>query len=88
LNEVGFNSAVDLLGTYAGRGPELRGWVTDAQINRDRNLRLQYLAGMANTSFLGGPIYSSILEYRTFPEDLFVGDEGARGALRATLAPR
>ena len=88
LNEVGFASAVDLLATYAGRGPELRPWVADAQINRDRNLRLQYLAGMANTSFLGGPIYSAILTYRTFPEDLFVGDEGAKSALRDALTAR
>jgi spermidine synthase len=88
LSDVGFASAIDLLATYAGRGPELRPWIADAQINRDRNLRLQYLAGMASTEFLGGAIYTAILSYRTSPDDLFVGDEAAKTALREALAAR
>src|SRR5262249_1439604 len=46
LTEVGFKSVVELLATYAGRGRDLTIWLSDATINRDRNLRLQYLAGM------------------------------------------
>ena len=46
LKNIGFQTGVDLLATYAGRGPDLKPWLKDAQINRDRNLRLQYLAGM------------------------------------------
>ena len=38
-------SAHDLFANYAGRARELQGWTADATINRDRNLRLQYLAG-------------------------------------------
>ena len=40
---VGLGSAVDLLGTYAGRKRDLAKWLEKAEINRDRNLRLQYL---------------------------------------------
>src|SRR5213083_1745753 len=46
LREIGMSSAVDLFATYAGRKPDLQAWLKDAQINRDRNLRLQYLAGL------------------------------------------
>src|SRR5262249_11347906 len=36
----------DLLATFAGQAPHLAAWSQGAQINTDRNLRLQYLAGM------------------------------------------
>ena len=45
LREIGFNSATELFATFAGNEPMLRPWLADAQINRDRNLRLQFLAG-------------------------------------------
>ena len=51
----GFPSVVDLLGTYAGQASDLESWLADAQINRDRNLRLQYLAGMTPDWYKGGP---------------------------------
>src|SRR5437867_9445590 len=41
LREVGFRSAVELLATYAGRTADLGSWLSNAQINRDLNLRLQ-----------------------------------------------
>src|SRR5947209_14103761 len=44
LLNVGFHSIVGLLGTYAGQASNLGPWLKDAQINRDQNLRLQYLA--------------------------------------------
>ncbi len=46
LEEVGFPSPVALLGTFAGYAPDLTLWLKGAAINRDRNLRLQYLAGL------------------------------------------
>ena len=45
LSEIGMFSATDLFSTYAGKRPDLDPWMADAIINRDRNLRLQYLAG-------------------------------------------
>ena len=47
LSEVGFRSAIDLLSTYAGQASDLQPWLKGAEINRDGNLRLQFLAGMA-----------------------------------------
>ena len=53
LREVGFNSAIQLLGTYAGQASDLRPWLADAAINRDGDLRLQYLAGLALNNSAG-----------------------------------
>ena len=46
LHEIGINSATELFATFAGNEPMLRPWLADAQINHDRNLRLQFLAGL------------------------------------------
>jgi spermidine synthase len=85
LADVGFGSAEDLLATYAGRAQDIAPWVADAQVNRDRDLRLQYLAGLEANSYLSGPIYSRMLEYRRFPDDLFTGSAVDRQALRQRI---
>jgi spermidine synthase len=64
LQDVGFESLPDLLATYAGHAADLREWLAGAEINRDRNLRLQYLAGLQLNQYLGGRIYSDIVSYR------------------------
>ena len=73
LREIGFNSATDLFATFAGNEPMLRPWLADAQINRDRNLRLQYLAGVRLNQYDQAGIYSQMLQYRRYPEGLFTG---------------
>ena len=45
LRDIGFVSAIDLMSSYAGRVP-IATWLKGAAINTDRDLRLQYLAGM------------------------------------------
>jgi spermidine synthase len=75
LQDVGFNSLVSLLATYGGQRSDLTGWLQDAEINRDGNLRLQYLAGLALNTSMEGAIYSQILSYRQFPRSLFAGSE-------------
>jgi spermidine synthase len=73
LREIGFNSATELFSTFAGNEPMLRPWLADAQINRDRNLRLQFLAGMSLNMYDQAGIYSQMLQYRKYPEGLFTG---------------
>ena len=85
LEEVGFRGAVDLLATYAGEGSHLQPWLKGAEINRDGNLRLQYLAGMGLNNYLEKDIFDQILSYRTFPEDLFVASATRKEALRRLL---
>jgi len=77
--------AVDLLATYAGRAADLQDWMKGAQINTDRNLRLQYLAGMWLNSYIGGEILNGILVHYRFPEQVFVGSDERLQALKQAL---
>jgi spermidine synthase len=78
--------AVDLLATYAGRAEDLQEWMKDAQINTDRNLRLQYLAGMWLNSYIGTAILTDILRFYRFPDRVFVGSEERITAMKQALA--
>ena len=88
LEDVGFHNAVDLLATYAGRAADLHDWMKDAQINTDKNLRLQYLAGMALNNYKGAELLSGITRYYTFPENLFIGSGESTQALAEKLKSR
>jgi spermidine synthase len=85
LADVGYLSAMDLLATYAGQASQLQKWMEGAQINTDRNLRLQYLAGMWLNTFMGKEILQSILLHYEFPDKLFIGSPGHRDKLRQAL---
>jgi hypothetical protein len=85
LREIGMSSAVDLYATYAGRGEDLVPWLRDAAINRDWNLRMQYLAGTALNADDSAAIYRAILRYRRLPVDLFAGAPGRIDTLRAGI---
>jgi spermidine synthase len=85
MREVGFGSAIALLSTYAGQGPDLVSWLADAEINRDGNLRLQYLAGLALNNSMEGAIYSQMLTYRRYPANLFIVSDQLRPALMSAL---
>ena len=87
LGEVGIRSLIDLFAGYTGRKPELSPWLAGAEINRDRNLRLQYLAGMGKYSIELEDIYAEIDRHRTFPESLFVASDAWKEELRLALDP-
>ena len=82
LAQIGMLSAVDLFSTYAGRRPDLDPWMSDAIINRDRNLRLQYLAGLGLNLYQSDVIYADMLRYARYPEDLFTGAPATLQALQ------
>jgi len=85
LHEIGFNSAVDLFSTYAGRMSDLQPWLADAQINHDRNLRLQYLAGLGLNLYQSAPIYAEMISYTRFPEGVFTGSDALMQQLRDAI---
>ena len=86
LREIGMNSAVDLFATYAGRRPDLEPWLRTAQINHDRNLRLQYLAGLGLNLYQADVIYAEMLRYVTkTPDDLFVASDATKQRLFAAI---
>ena len=75
LTEVGFSSIHQLLATYAGQANQMRPWSAKAKLNRDRNLRLQYLAGMSLNTYMGEALLNGILKYYQFPADIFSGSD-------------
>ena len=77
LNDVGFPSVLNLLSTYAANSADLRQWMRTAQINRDRNLRLQYLAGLGLNVNAGPEIFQQIISSRHFPNEVFTGSPAA-----------
>ena len=85
LREIGIYSAVDLAATYAGSATDLRPWTQDASINRDRNLRLQYLAGRGLNLYKADAIYSEMLPYAKEPDGIFEGSETIKETLRQKI---
>jgi spermidine synthase len=81
LRDVNFKSAIDLLGTYGGRASDLKPWLRNAQINRDRNLRLQYLAGMGLNLYQEESIFDDMETFRRYPKDLFIASDESEKAL-------
>jgi spermidine synthase len=88
LKSVGINSAVDLLATYVASASDLKPWLAGATINRDRDLRLQYLAGLGIDLKENGAIYNDMLRYLRFPSPIFVGPPSGLEKLRQAIAQR
>lgn len=85
LADLSLGSALSLMSTYAGQASDLKTWLTGAEINRDRSLRLQYLAGLQLNSGKGSVAYNEMLQHVEFPETMFTGSPDRRAALRNNL---
>jgi spermidine synthase len=85
LREIGIFSAIDLFGTYAGRTSDMKNWLSDAIINTDRNLKLQYLAGLGLNLYQSDAIYKAMIREVKYPEELFEGSDETIKALRAKV---
>jgi spermidine synthase len=85
LSEIGINSAIDLFATYGGRTDDMQGWLAGAQINTDRNLRLQYLAGLGLNLYQSAEIYRNMSATSRYPEGLFTGSEQTMQELRQAI---
>jgi spermidine synthase len=85
LRDVGFWSATALASTYAGRSADLQHWFQGTALNHDRNLRLQFLAGLASNLYQEGAIHDDMIAYWQYPDGLFEGSEENLLALREAL---
>jgi len=85
LRDIGIFSAIDLFGTYAGRQSDMKNWLSDAIINTDRNLKLQYLAGLGLNLYQSDAIYKAMIREVKYPEELFEGSDETLKALRAKV---
>jgi spermidine synthase len=88
LLAAGFPYALDLLATYAAQASDLRAWMQGAEINRDRNLRLQYLAGLGLNTNAADLIYGQMLSPAVFPDNLFTGTPETLAKLRSLFHRR
>jgi spermidine synthase len=86
LREIEMESPSDLFATYAGSAPDLSEWLRGAAINRDRNLRMQYLAGLGLDLDDSATIYADMLKYRRFPDDLFAGSGTELSEMRERIS--
>jgi spermidine synthase len=73
LRDIGVDSLVALFATYAGNQKDLEPWLRGADINRDGDLRLQYIAGWSINSRLENEIYKQMMKYRRPPLEMFTG---------------
>jgi spermidine synthase len=73
LGDIGVASAFELFSTFLGQKSDLSAWMAGAAINRDRDLRLQYLAGWGINSLLEDALYRKMLALRRPPRNLFTG---------------
>ncbi|HLQ76666.1 MAG TPA: hypothetical protein VK210_04895, partial [Terriglobia bacterium] len=78
-------STMELFATYAGRSSDLVRWLRNAAINRDRNLRMEYLAGVGLNLDDSASIYSGMLAFRRFPSDIFTGSPRRIDQLRLAI---
>ena len=85
LAAIGMSSAVDLFATFAGQAPDFAAWLADAEINRDRNLRLQYLAGRGLNFYRADRIYAEMLRHSKDPDGIFTGSAELEQALRQKI---
>jgi spermidine synthase len=79
---------LSLLGTYAGSRADLTEWLADAQINLDKNMRLQYLAGMGLNMDQTADIFDDILRHLTFPEHIIVATDTQKTLLKYLIKSR
>jgi spermidine synthase len=85
LTDVNYGSAVSLLGTFAAHSSQLTEYLADAQINRDKNLRLQYLAGLAVNKYQQSELYAEFKSRGGWKDGLFKGDAATMTAMRAAI---
>ncbi len=88
LREIGMNSAIDLLSTFAGRAQDMQGYLANAEVNRDKNLRLQYLAGLGVNAYEQASIYRDVLRNGKWTPGLFVGADSTIAKLRSARDAR
>jgi len=85
LRQVGINSAIELFATYGGSKRDMENWLRDAQINTDRNLKLQFLAGLGLNLYQSDAIYQAMKRDAKYPEGLFEGSPETLQLLRARI---
>src|SRR5688572_5841900 len=83
--DIGMFNVIDLFSTFAGNAQQLKPWTADATINRDRNLKLQYLAGLGVHLYQSDVIYAGMLRHAAYPEGAFTGSPEMMARLQEAM---
>jgi spermidine synthase len=67
LESAGIGSVMAILQAYAGQEADSAGWLGNAQLNLDRNMRLEYLAGSSMRSRAHGDILRNMTAGMRYP---------------------
>ncbi len=86
LAEIGIPSTLTLFSGHVGGKVGLASWLQDARINRDRNLCLQYIAGLGRYADERVSMYRDVDRARMLIDDLFIADASWMDALRRAIA--
>lgn len=86
LRDIGVNSPIELLATFAGQKSDLSRWYQGAELNRDKDLRLQYLAGWGINAHMEDELYRDIMTYVRPPQTLFEGSPELMSTLMSAFS--
>ncbi|HUL72741.1 MAG TPA: hypothetical protein VLT86_06540 [Vicinamibacterales bacterium] len=86
LAEIGIPSILALFSGHLGEQAGLASWLANARINRDRNLCLQYIAGLGRYADERVRMYQEIDPARKIPDGLFLADASWIDDLRQAVA--
>lgn len=82
IRELGFQNPAFLLYHYGGQASDMEEWLADAQINRDRNLRLEYLAGASLNSQMASQIAENMVSNISYPSNIFSLQPNSEAVMR------
>lgn len=85
LEAIDLGTALSLMAKYAGNRSSMDAWLSDAELNHDGSLRLQYLAGMSLNSYQSAGIYRAMTRQRVYPSEIMFAPPQQETALKLLL---
>jgi spermidine synthase len=85
LAEVNLATIPELMAQYAAHSGDVQSWIAGAPLNRDRSLRLEYLAGMSMRLYIADQIFDDMIKHRRYPDDVLVNDERYEREIRRRM---
>jgi spermidine synthase len=85
LRDISVSRAASFFATYTGQNSDLGAWTKGAPINRDRDLKLMYLAGWGINSSMADGIYRQMLSFRRMDQHPFKGSKATMDSLMSGI---
>ncbi len=85
LRDISVSTAASFFATYTGQNSDLGAWTKGAPINRDRDLKLMYLAGWGINSSMADRIYRQMLSFRRMDQHPFTGSKATIDSLMSGI---